>query len=92
MLLGPVRVGVDSSVGLCSVVAPFTQVPNGHHLGPVASTYGTTAIGKEHARVTRRCFSEPSIVAQVFVGRTGAKVGERSSLLAWPPIRDSRHL
>jgi hypothetical protein len=68
MLLGPVRVGHDSSVGLRSVVAPFTQVPDGQHLGPVTSTYDTKALGKEHARVNHRCFPEPSIASQVFVG------------------------
>jgi acyl-coenzyme A synthetase/AMP-(fatty) acid ligase/carbonic anhydrase/acetyltransferase-like protein (isoleucine patch superfamily)/acyl carrier protein len=68
MLLGPVRVGDESSVGLRSVVAPYTQVPDGRHLGPVTSTYDTEAFGKQHARVNRRSFPEPSIAIQVLVG------------------------
>ena len=53
----PVRVGDGSSVGLRSVVAPYTQVPDGEDLGPVTSTYDTEAFGKHHARVNRRSIS-----------------------------------
>ena len=68
MLLGPVRVGHESSVGLRSVVAPFTQVPDFRHLGPVTSTYDAKALNATHARVNRRCFKDPSILMQVLVG------------------------
>jgi hypothetical protein len=68
ILLGPVRVGHESSVGLRSVVAPYTQVPDGQHLGPVTSSYYEKALSEKHARVNRRCFAEPSVFMQMCVG------------------------
>jgi carbonic anhydrase/acetyltransferase-like protein (isoleucine patch superfamily)/acyl carrier protein len=68
ILLGPVRVGHESSVGLRSVVAPYTQVPDGQHLGPVTSSYDKKGLSEKHARVNRRCFAEPSVFIQMCVG------------------------
>lgn len=71
MILGPVRVGHKASVGLRSVVAPYTKVADGEHLGPVTSTYDDTpggALNKQHARVNRQCFPQPSLFLQVLVG------------------------
>lgn len=71
MLLGPVRVGDDASVGIRSVVAPFTRVHDGQHLGPVTSSYDVThgkSLSPKHARVNRRRFPEPSLTMQIFVG------------------------
>ena len=61
MLLGPVRVGHDSSVGLRSVVAPFTQVPDGQHLGPVTSTYDAKAFSK------KTCSRQPPMLSRNLV-------------------------
>jgi non-ribosomal peptide synthetase-like protein len=69
MILGPVTVGNDASVGAKSVVAPFTSVPDGAHLGPVTSSYDVgKALDGKHARVNRRCLPEPNMCMQLFVG------------------------
>jgi len=71
MILGPVRVGHESSVGIRSVVAPFTEIADGRHLGPVTSTYDESpgkSMSKGHARVNRRLFPQPSLALQLLVG------------------------
>jgi acyl-CoA synthetase (AMP-forming)/AMP-acid ligase II/acetyltransferase-like isoleucine patch superfamily enzyme len=69
MILGPVTVGNDASVGAKSVVAPFTSVPDGAHLGPVTSSYDVgKSLDAKHARVNRRCLPEPNMCMQLFVG------------------------
>jgi acyl-coenzyme A synthetase/AMP-(fatty) acid ligase/acetyltransferase-like isoleucine patch superfamily enzyme len=68
MILGKVRVGNDSSVGVRSVVAPYTSVPDGSHLGPLTTSYDTKALHNKHARVNRRCLPEPNLCMQLFVG------------------------
>lgn len=68
MILGPVSVGNNASVGAKSVVAPFTSVPDGCHLGPVSSSYEVgRALDEKHARVNRRCLPEPGLLMQIFV-------------------------
>lgn len=39
MILGPVSIGAVASVGARSVVAPYTSIPDGAHLGPATSSY-----------------------------------------------------
>jgi acetyltransferase-like isoleucine patch superfamily enzyme len=71
MILGRVRVGHESSVGIRSVVAPYTSVPDGQHLGPGTSTYDVTpgkALHPKHAQINRQCFPKPSLFTQVFIG------------------------
>ena len=69
MILGPVSVGNDASVGARSVVAPFTSVPDGAHLGPVTSSYEVgPSWDAKHARVNRRLLPQPSFLMQMFVG------------------------
>jgi acyl-coenzyme A synthetase/AMP-(fatty) acid ligase/acetyltransferase-like isoleucine patch superfamily enzyme len=69
MILGPVSVGAGASVGARSVVAPFTSVPDGAHLGPVTSTYEVgKALDARHARVHRRLLPQPSFFMQHAVG------------------------
>lgn len=68
MILGPVAVGNEASVGARSVVAPFTSVPDGGQLAPVSSTYDGKALDAKFARVNRRAFPEPSFWMQMFVG------------------------
>lgn len=71
MLLGHVKVGDNASVGVRSVVAPNTQVPDGEHLGPGTSTYddmpGKT-LHPKHARVNRKLLREPYLVTKLFLG------------------------
>jgi acyl-coenzyme A synthetase/AMP-(fatty) acid ligase/acetyltransferase-like isoleucine patch superfamily enzyme len=70
MILGPVSVGNNASLGAKSVVAPFTSVPHGCHLGPVTSSYdvGKEALHVKHARVNRRCLPQPNQCLQIIVG------------------------
>lgn len=71
MMLGPVYVGRDASVGIRSVVAPWTQVPDGQHLGPVTSSYDVTpgkALCEQHYRTNRQAFPEPSMLFQTIYG------------------------
>lgn len=71
MLLGYVKVGDGSSVGVRSVVAPNTCVPDGLHLGPGTSTYDDTP-GKtyhpKHARVNRQMLDPPPFCSQLLFG------------------------
>ncbi len=69
MVLGPIYVGNDSSVGVRSVVAPFTSVPDDTHLGPVASSYDVeTCSSPNHARYNRRNLPQPNVITELFVG------------------------
>eukprot|EP00977_Amphora_coffeiformis_P011081 scaffold2655_cov179-Amphora_coffeaeformis.AAC.14 len=71
MILAPVKVGDESSVGMRTVVAPGTQVSDGDHLGPVTSSYDATlgkALNKNHARVNRMKFPQASAFLHVCVG------------------------
>jgi hypothetical protein len=70
MMLGPVKVGSGSSVGLRSVVAPYTCVPDGRHLGPGTSTYDAThgALDPKHSRTNRKRIPEPSALSQLLLG------------------------
>lgn len=69
MILGPVLVGKDASLGINSVVAPFTSIPDNTDLGPVTSSYEECkALDSKHARVNRKCLPEPSLWMQLLVG------------------------
>jgi acetyltransferase-like isoleucine patch superfamily enzyme/acyl carrier protein len=71
MLLGHVKVGDNASVGIRSVVAPNTEVPDGEHLGPGTSTYDDTpgkTLHPKHARVNRKMMHQPSFATQLFFG------------------------
>jgi hypothetical protein len=60
MILGRVSVGSSASVGDRSVVAPYTSVPDGCHLGPKTSSYEIgKALDTKHARYNRCCMPEP---------------------------------
>jgi acetyltransferase-like isoleucine patch superfamily enzyme len=68
MILGPVKLGNDASIGAKSVLAPYTSIPDRGHLGPVTSSYDVgKALDAKHARVNRRCLPEPSLFLQIFV-------------------------
>eukprot|EP00526_Cylindrotheca_closterium_P001393 CAMPEP_0113624862 /NCGR_PEP_ID=MMETSP0017_2-20120614/12831_1 /TAXON_ID=2856 /ORGANISM="Cylindrotheca closterium" /LENGTH=1800 /DNA_ID=CAMNT_0000534935 /DNA_START=213 /DNA_END=5615 /DNA_ORIENTATION=+ /assembly_acc=CAM_ASM_000147 len=65
MILGPVVVGKSSSVGIRSVVAPYTRIPDGKHVGPGTSSY---EIGEEaHLHYNRHAVPEPSFLMQALV-------------------------
>lgn len=70
IMLGPVKVGNDASVGIRSVVAPYTSVPDGQHLGPGTTTYDVApgALDPKHARVNRMRIPEPSLGTQLIFG------------------------
>lgn len=69
MILGDVIVERNASVGWKSVVAPYTKIPRGCHLGPVTSSYNVgTALASKHKRVNRRAFPEPDLAMQIFIG------------------------
>jgi acetyltransferase-like isoleucine patch superfamily enzyme len=67
MILGRVSVGNEASIGVRSVVAPFTTVPEGEHLGPLTSSYDVRALNDQHERVNRRCLPEPDLFHQICV-------------------------
>lgn len=68
MILGPVRVGNFASLGVRSVVAPYTSIADHCHLGPVSSSYEVGhALDVKNARVNRRCLPEPNLWLQLFV-------------------------
>jgi acetyltransferase-like isoleucine patch superfamily enzyme len=68
MILGPVKLGNDASIGAKSVLAPYTSIPDGGHLGPVTSSYDVgKALDAKHARVNRRCLPAPNLFLQFFV-------------------------
>ncbi len=72
MILGPIHVGNFGSVGARSVVAPFTSIPDGAHLGPVTSSYEICTVAGDdvkHLKYNRRAMPEPSLLSQMlFVG------------------------
>lgn len=68
MILGPVKVGNYASLGMRSVVAPYTCIPDNCHLGPVTSSYEVgKALDTTNARVNRRCFNEPHLWMQLCI-------------------------
>lgn len=69
IILGPVTIGNHASVGVRSVVAPFTIVPDGAHLGPVSSSYEKGAnMAAKHERYNRRALPEPRLSTQLLIG------------------------
>jgi len=70
IILGQVVVGSHSSVGVRSVVAPFTCIPDGFHLGPACSSYEVNSSNNvtNHARYNRACMPEPALWVRLLVG------------------------
>lgn len=69
MILGPITVGNNASVGIRSVVAPFTKVPDGAHVGPGTSSYEISHDDDRHLHYNRYASPEPNFWMQFFVGR-----------------------
>lgn len=67
MILGPVHVGESASVGVRSVVAPYTKVPAGSHVGPASSSYELTHNDDRHLSYNRYAIPEPNVMWQTFV-------------------------
>lgn len=68
MQLGPVRIGTSSSVGIRSVVAPFTTVPDGSHVAPATSSYEITYNDDRHLECNRYSVKPPGWALQTFIG------------------------
>ena len=68
IMLGPVKIGNNASVGLRSVVAPYTSVPENQHLGPGTSSYDKDALNPKFACINRMLFPEPNMSMQLLVG------------------------
>jgi len=67
MILGPVKVGNYGSLGVKSIVAPYTSIPSNCHIGPATSTYDTKALDAANARVNRKCFPGPPLWMQLCI-------------------------
>lgn len=67
MILGPVTVGESASVGVRSVVAPFTRVPKDSHVGPASSSYELTHNDNQHLLNNRYAVPRPNIFWLMFV-------------------------
>ena len=74
MVIGPVGVGNNSSVGARSVVAPYTAIPEGAHLGPATSSYEVSLAADpsecdaaKHLKYNRQAYPKPSMASQLFV-------------------------
>lgn len=67
MILGPVVIGEGCSIGIRSVVAPFTKVPKDAHIGPASSSYELTH-DNSHFSYNRGSVPEPKFLWQVLVG------------------------
>lgn len=68
MILAPVNVGDSSSVGIRSIVAPYTAVPSGAHVGPASSSYEITHQDDRHLLYNRSSVPEPSYWMLLFIG------------------------
>ncbi|KAG7368376.1 AMP-binding enzyme [Nitzschia inconspicua] len=68
MILGKVSIGDRSSVGVRSVVAPYTSVPSDAHVGPGTSSYEITYNDDRHVKYNRYAFPEPALWIKLLVG------------------------
>jgi acyl-CoA synthetase (AMP-forming)/AMP-acid ligase II/acetyltransferase-like isoleucine patch superfamily enzyme len=67
MLLGPITIGEGCSIGIRSVIAPFTTVPSKSHIGPASSSYELTN-DDSHVSYNRGSVPEPNFLWQMLVG------------------------
>ncbi|KAL3927585.1 MAG: hypothetical protein SGBAC_013028, partial [Bacillariaceae sp.] len=68
MQLGPVRIGTSASVGIRSIVAPYTSVPDGSHVAPASSSYELTYNSDRHLAYNRYSVRPPAWALQTFIG------------------------
>ena len=70
MILGKVEIGNEASVGVRSIVAPFTKIPDGFHLHPLSSSYeASNEFDKNihNLRYNRYAMKEPNLWSNMFV-------------------------
>eukprot|EP00536_Pseudo-nitzschia_multiseries_P004625 jgi/Psemu1/253765/estExt_Genewise1Plus.C_780027 len=67
MNLGPVCVDAAASIGVRSVVAPYTKVPANAHVGPGTSSYEITHNDDRHVSYNRYAVPEPAWWMQLLV-------------------------
>lgn len=68
MVLLPIVIGNNCSVGLKSSVAPGSTVPSGTHIGPQSSSHETDWTDPENAKYCRPAFQGPPLWLMLFVG------------------------
>mmetsp|Transcript_40920 Transcript_40920/g.98685 ORF Transcript_40920/g.98685 Transcript_40920/m.98685 type:complete len:1679 (-) Transcript_40920:120-5156(-) len=68
MQLGTVEVGNSASVGIRSIVAPNTRVPDGEHVAPGTSSYEIAKDSRKHLAYNRYALPEPNLLWQLLVG------------------------
>jgi acyl-CoA synthetase (AMP-forming)/AMP-acid ligase II/acetyltransferase-like isoleucine patch superfamily enzyme len=67
MILGSIAIGDNASVGVRSVVAPYTKVPSDGHVGPGTSSYEITHDDR-HVYYNRYAFPEPALWIKMLIG------------------------
>jgi acyl-CoA synthetase (AMP-forming)/AMP-acid ligase II/acetyltransferase-like isoleucine patch superfamily enzyme/acyl carrier protein len=70
MILGNVDIGHRASVGVRSIVAPFTKISDGYHLPPLSSSYEASDEFDKNIhclRYNRYAMKEPNLWANLFV-------------------------
>jgi acetyltransferase-like isoleucine patch superfamily enzyme len=68
MILGSVRVGNRSGLGIKALVAPRTEVPDNAHLGPATSSYDDgPALDEKHSLVNRKSIPDPNVLMHFLV-------------------------
>jgi acyl-CoA synthetase (AMP-forming)/AMP-acid ligase II/acetyltransferase-like isoleucine patch superfamily enzyme len=68
IILGKVSVGNGASVGVRSVVAPYTSVPSDAHVGAGTSSYEITYDDDRHVKYNRYAIPDPAFWMKMLVG------------------------
>eukprot|EP00928_Gymnodinium_smaydae_P035386 TRINITY_DN24910_c0_g1_i1.p1 TRINITY_DN24910_c0_g1~~TRINITY_DN24910_c0_g1_i1.p1 ORF type:complete len:1701 (+),score=163.42 TRINITY_DN24910_c0_g1_i1:695-5104(+) len=68
MILQPVSVGVNSEVGMQSVVAPGHAVPDEAYVGPASSSYSVSQAAWPRGRYETAGLEEPGLALKLFLG------------------------
>jgi acetyltransferase-like isoleucine patch superfamily enzyme len=89
MILGPVGIGNNSSVGTKSIVAPHTFLSDCIHLGPQMSSYDVAhekCIQPSNAQYNRMTFKQPNLIFTLigkFIVTLVQLVGQIPTLMLW---------
>ena len=70
IILGNVEIGNEASVGVRSVVAPFTKIPDGFHLPPLSTSYEASHEHEstvQNLRYNRYAMKEPNLWSNIFI-------------------------
>jgi acyl carrier protein len=68
MVLLPITIGNDCSIGLKSAIAPGAVLPNGTHLGPLSSSHETNFSDSENRNYCRPAFNSPPAWMVILIG------------------------